>query len=61
MTVIVNIVEIHESEGSKHQSSLVAQWIKDLALSLLWHRLLLWCGLRSLAWELLQNFLMLQV
>ena len=29
----------------KPRSSLVAQWVKDLALSLLWLGLLLWCSL----------------
>jgi len=32
----------------------VAQWVKDLALSLQWFRLLLWYGL-SLAWEFLHG------
>ena len=34
-------------------SSLVAQWVKDPALSLLWLRELRWLGFNPLAWELL--------
>ena len=30
----------------------MAQWVKDLALSLLWAWLLLWHGFNSLAWKL---------
>ena len=33
------------------RSSLVAQWVKDVAVSLLWLCLLLWHWVRSLAWE----------
>ena len=35
------------------RSSLVAQWVKDLALSLPQFRVLLWSGVGSLAWKLL--------
>ena len=34
-------------------SSLVVQWVKDLALSLQWLELLLWRGVQSLTWEIL--------
>ena len=42
---------------NKRRSSLVVQWVKDLALSLQQLRLLLWCGFDP--WP--GNFYMLQV
>lgn len=42
---------------AKTSWSLVVQWVKDLALSLLWLLILLWCGFNT--W--LRNFCMVQV
>ena len=40
-SVMIKTLKNVGKEGS-YQSSLLAQWAKDLALSLLWHGLLLW-------------------
>ena len=47
--IFKNIFELGDPQKvGDLQSPLVAQWIKDPALSLVWLRLLLWCGVGSI-------------